>query len=154
MRLKFNDTIICDIDGTIANCEHRKHHVTSKPKNHDAFYAGVRDDTPIPNVMRLVFKLISGVGVPVQLTFVTGRPERCRDDTVAWLADYGFAKNTYDLFMRKDKDYRQDYIVKQEILDKHIDKERVWFVLDDREQVVNMWRRNGLTCFQVAEGKF
>jgi hypothetical protein len=56
--------------------------------------------------------------------------------------------------MRKDKDYRQDYIVKQDILDKHIDKSKVWVVLDDRDQVVQMWRRNGLTCLQVSDGNF
>ena len=27
-------------------------------------------------------------------------------------------------------------------------------VLDDRNQVVKMWRENGLTCLQVAEGDF
>jgi len=58
------------------------------------------------------------------------------------------------MFMRKDKDYRQDYMVKQDILDKHIDKSKVWVVLDDRDQVVQMWRRNGLTCLQVADGNF
>ena len=56
--------------------------------------------------------------------------------------------------MRQDGDFRRDDIVKQEILDKYIDKDRVLFVLDDRDQVVDMWRRNGLTCFQVAEGDF
>jgi hypothetical protein len=56
--------------------------------------------------------------------------------------------------MRKDGDFRADNVVKQEILDAHIDKDRVLFVLDDRQQVVDMWRRNGLTCFQVAEGNF
>jgi hypothetical protein len=56
--------------------------------------------------------------------------------------------------MRKDGDFRADYIVKQEILDAHIPKDRVLFVLDDRQQVVDMWRRNGLMCFQVAEGNF
>jgi hypothetical protein len=58
------------------------------------------------------------------------------------------------LYMRQDGDFRRDDIVKQEILDKYIDKDRVLFVLDDRDQVVDMWRRNGLTCFQVAEGDF
>jgi len=77
-----------------------------------------------------------------------------RADTVEWLKQTHLYPNDYTLLMRKDKDYRQDYIVKQEILDTHIDKTRVWFVLDDRKQVVDMWRRNGLTCLQVADGDF
>jgi hypothetical protein len=27
-------------------------------------------------------------------------------------------------------------------------------VFDDRDKVVAMWRRNGVACFQVAEGNF
>jgi len=27
-------------------------------------------------------------------------------------------------------------------------------VFDDRQQVVDMWRQNDLTCFQVADGNF
>jgi hypothetical protein len=74
---------------------------------------------------------------------------------VEWLFDNAcLSEDEYTLLMRKDGDFRADHIVKQEILDKHIDKERVLFVLDDRQQVVDMWRRNGLVCFQVAEGNF
>lgn len=146
--------VICDIDGTIANCEHRKHYVTERPKNHEAFYAGVKDDTPIWSVIKLVQTLLAYEGSQHELVFVTGRPERCRTDTVEWLKHTHLYPNDYTLLMRKDKDYRQDYIVKQEILDTHIDKSRVWLVLDDRKQVVDMWRRNGLTCLQVADGDF
>ena len=32
--------------------------------------------------------------------------------------------------------------------------DNVDMVFDDRQQVVDMWRANGLTCFQVAEGNF
>jgi hypothetical protein len=87
-----------------------------------------------------------------EIVFCSGRPERCRADTEAWLKKHDF--NHYALWMRQDGDFRRDDIVKQEILDKYIDKDRVLFVLDDRDQVVDMWRRNGLTCFQVAEGDF
>lgn len=57
------------------------------------------------------------------------------------------------LFMRASQDYRADDIIKQEILDL-LPKERIKYVLDDRERVVQMWRRNGLTCLQVADGEF
>ena len=147
-------TIICDIDGTIADCEHRKHHITTRPKNHDAFYAGVMDDKPIHSILGLLMVLMDYEGFRFKLVFVTGRPERCRDDTEEWLREQHIYPSDYTLFMRKDGDYRQDYIVKQEILDTKINKDEVWLVLDDRKQVVDMWRRNGLTCLQVADGNF
>jgi hypothetical protein len=146
--------IICDIDGTIADCEHRKHYITTKPKNHDAFYAGVRDDKPIGKIIGVLLSLLDEPRPP-SLIFVTGRPERTREDTEWWLAEYlHLCPEHYQMFMRKEKDYRQDYLVKQDILDKYIDKSKVWIVLDDRDQVVQMWRRNGLTCLQVADGNF
>jgi hypothetical protein len=57
--------------------------------------------------------------------------------------------------MRVAGDHRKDSIVKQEIFENHIDGMfDVQFVLDDRDQVVTMWRSLGLQCFQVAEGNF
>jgi len=149
------DTIICDLDGTLANCEHRVHYVRDKPKNWDMFYAGIRKDEINVPVLFVLDALLNREPVPFKIIFCSGRPDRCREDTVWWLREYcGFGSDDYILLMRKDGDHRADYIVKQEILDQHIDKERVMFVLDDRQQVVDMWRRNGLTCFQVAEGNF
>jgi hypothetical protein len=156
--IDMKDIIVCDLDGTLANCEHRVHHVRSKPKNWDAFYAGVKDDT-VNHAVHEVLINMCGWRMhqeyrQVNAIFCTGRPERCRSDTEAWLMDNTEAPSDFILLMRKDGDFRADHIVKQEILDTHIDKERVLFVLDDRQQVVDMWRRNGITCFQVAAGDF
>ena len=60
-----------------------------------------------------------------------------------------------DLLMRKDNDDRKDSIVKKEIYDNEIlGKYNVLFVLDDRDQVVKLWRSLGLVCLQVANGDF
>jgi hypothetical protein len=57
--------------------------------------------------------------------------------------------------MRKKGDRREDYLVKEEIYKNHIDQiYNVMFVLEDRKQVVDMWRRLGLTCLQCAPGEF
>jgi len=57
--------------------------------------------------------------------------------------------------MRPTGDNRKDAIVKREIFDREIrDRYRILFVLDDRNQVVDMWRELGLTCLQVAPGDF
>lgn len=147
--------IVCDLDGTLADCEHRVHHVRTKPANWDAFFAGVKDDKLNYPVLHVLDKFMNYEGWHYNIIFCSGRPERCRQDTEDWLlSNCGFFIAQYTLLMRKDGDFRADHIVKQEILDKHIDKERVLFVLDDRQQVVDMWRRNGLVCFQVAEGNF
>ncbi len=74
-------------------------------------------------------------------------------ETMKWLNDNGIKFD--DLYMRFTNDSRIDSIVKQEIYEMCIkDKYNVLFVLDDRDQVVNMWREQGLKCLQVAEGNF
>lgn len=83
---------------------------------------------------------------------MSGRDSVCRVETEAWLDGI----ITYDnLFMRPEKDMRPDNIVKAELFDTYVrDNFDVQFVLDDRDQVVDMWRRMGITCLQVAEGDF
>ena len=168
------DIIICDLDGTLCGIEHRLHHVQKADNNGlkrkpdwDAFFDGILDDVINEPVLRVLQEMSLGnCGCSYgsnhrELIFCSGRPERCRADTVEWLhrADEDLFDpdpelENYKLYMRKDGDYRSDVIVKQEILDAHIDEDRVLFVLDDRQSVVDMWRRNGLTCFQVAAGDF
>lgn len=145
------DIIICDLDGTLCDITHRLIHVKPKTKKDwDAFFDGIRDDAVNEPVLRFLWMAMDFS----EIVFCSGRPERCRADTISWLNTEAFPFGDCPLYMRKDGDYRSDVIVKQEILDAHIDKDRVLFVLDDRQSVVDMWRRNGLTCFQVAEGNF
>jgi predicted kinase len=84
---------------------------------------------------------------------VSGRKEKFRDQTLQFLQKYNI--EFMKLFMRKDDDDRKDSIVKKEIYDNEIlGKYNVHFVLDDRSQVVHLWRSLGLTCLQVADGDF
>jgi hypothetical protein len=57
--------------------------------------------------------------------------------------------------MRNNEDYRNDFMVKEEIyLEKIAPYYLVKLIFDDRDSVVKMWRSHGLTCFQVADGDF
>jgi len=61
----------------------------------------------------------------------------------------------WNIHMRKADDYRKDDEVKYEMYKEHVeDTHFIHYVLDDRNQVVDMWRKVGLTCFQVAPGDF
>ena len=131
--------IICDIDGTLALMSGRSPYEWVK----------VGDDTVNRPVLHLL-KNYSGS----QVIFVSGRDSVCRASTVDWLFYKAGIANPI-LFMRAEGDMRKDSIVKRELFDEHIrDSYDVQFVLDDRDQVVEMWRSLGLACFQVAEGDF
>ena len=54
----------------------------------------------------------------------------------------------------KTMNFVSDEILKKDMLDKHVDINDVFLVVDDRNKVVDMWRSLGLTVFQVADGDF
>jgi len=141
--------IIVDLDGTLANIEHRRHHVTKKPPNWKAFNEDMIYDT-INEWCKL---LVMSFARSHQILFVTSRHEEYFGLTDAFLKINGLLE--YDLFMRKDKDFRKDSIIKQEIYEQHIEPYfDVLFCIDDRQQVVDMWRSLGLVCLQCDVGDF
>jgi len=90
------------------------------------------------------------------ILIATGRNESDRKVTVEWLDNVAGIKGLYQkLYMRPASDFRADDIVKGEILDKMLkDGYQPSMVFDDRDSVVNEWRRRGLRCLQVAPGDF
>lgn len=139
--------ILCDIDGTLADCRHRLHHVLPGTKRDwNAFFAAMGEDIPIDPVADLVIAARCGA---VSLVLCSGRPETYRPETEAWLKRYTIH---YDqLYMRPAGDTRADNIVKGEMLDRiKSDGWDPFIVIDDRESVVRMWRERGLVCLQAA----
>lgn len=142
---------IFDIDGTLADLTHRRHHVENKPKNWPAFHAGCVDDTPIGHICDLARRLHS---TGTDLILVTGRNEAYRMQTVKWLHEVAQLPPVV-VYMRADGDFRDDSIIKVELLEK---AKRDGYVpimaFDDRDRVVKMWREQGIPCAQVAPGDF
>lgn len=142
------ELVIFDIDGTLADISQRVHHIRSKPKNWNAFNAGMAKDKAIHSMIQLC-NILYAAGLHIILC--SGRNERNRPETVEWLRQQGV--NYHELFLRKDEDFRSDAVVKREIL-RNLDKSKILFVVEDRSRVVEMWRSEGLTCLQCAPGEF
>jgi len=141
---------ICDIDGTIANTEHRIHYITNGHKDWKAWHANSHKDEPINEVVELLH-LAHNAGIAIVLC--TARDEMCRQDTVEWLTYFSIPYD--ELYMRKLGDRRDDDIVKFELLEQIYEAGyEPTLVLDDRDRVVKMWRAAGLRCLQVAPGDF
>jgi len=143
--------VIFDIDGTLANINHRRAFVQSRPKNWPAFNRGMVNDTVYEDILWL-YSMFESRDDTIML-IASGRGSENRATTEKWLADN---KITYEkLYMRPAKDSRQDYIIKQELLEQiRKDFGEPFMVFDDRTQVVDMWRRHGIRCMQVAPGDF
>ena len=136
--------VLVDIDGTVAAMGNRS--------PFDWHKVGV--DTPKWPIINLV-KALRASGYAI--VFFSGRDSVCREETIAWLNQYfDWQESEYELFMRSERDNRKDAIIKQELFEKHIvGRYYVELVVDDRQQVVDMWRRTlGLTCVQVDYGDF
>ena len=139
--------VMADMDGTLALLNGRSPYDESR----------VIDDLPNTGVISTLRALIeSGYDV----VFMSGRTEGCRADTETWLQQHVmiydmFRTGDAQLFMRPIGDNRPDHVVKLELFDKYVrDRYDVRVVLDDRDQVVRLWRSLGLTCLQVADGHF
>lgn len=140
---------IFDIDGTLADCSHRIHHIESSPKNWDAFFAACDQDLPIEHICDLARLLI----YETLVVYVSGRSDQCRGQTEDWLK-----KNelwTGALYMRREGDHRPDDIIKIELLEQlRADGWEPIMAFDDRQRVVDAWRAAGIPCAQVAPGDF
>lgn len=136
--------IIVDIDGTVAERD------PIQPFDDRT----ITWRLPIKVIVELVLDLYaSGYGI----IFVTGRKYNTRVKTVAWIKTHMLLEETdYHLFMRGDDDDRPDHDIKLQVWEDCIKGKfpEIKFILDDRNQVVKMWRSQGLTCLQVAEGDF
>ena len=142
--------IVFDIDGTLANIDHRRHHVAVKPKNWPAFQAAAHLDTTHEAVAILARSLAT---LAHRIILCSGRGEQERPVTEVWLKKHQISYQR--LYMRTEKDYRADDVIKQELLAQmRADGYDPWLAFDDRDRVVAMWRRNGIVCAQVAEGNF
>ena len=134
--------VIVDIDGTIALRGDRNPYSVES----------VEHDKPNIPVIELV-KLLSKSGV--QMVFVSGRLEAAREGTIRFIERH-IPNLDFELHMRPNGDFQPDQDLKFEIYTKLIAPTKdVWFVLDDRDKVVNMWRNVlNLPTFQVGEGRF
>jgi len=156
--------IIFDIDGTVANLDHRLGFVRTHPRNYEAFEAAVSHDSVIEPVKYLYDMIVGQIELasnePInRVIFASGRSERCREETEKWLQDNGFW-DYEELYMRPSfiegtdrKDTRPDYVIKEEILiQMREDGFDPKICFDDRLQVVKAWPKLGVFCFCVNQG--
>jgi beta-phosphoglucomutase-like phosphatase (HAD superfamily) len=151
--------VIFDLDGTLADCTHRIPLLEKldadvrekKPIGNEvweAFYRASIHDKPIwPVINTLTGLRQSGA----QIEIWTGRSDFVREETEAWLARHAMHP-CYLTNMRPHGNHIPDHVLKKQWLEAA--KEKPHLVFEDRARVVEMWRANGITCCQVAEGNF
>lgn len=145
--------IVFDLDGTLCDIEHRRSLVTKPRSDWLEFYRACVDDKPKKQVLRVMRALLRERNM---IQIWSGRSEIVREATMDWFNRHAPWAMGIKLLMRPDKDYTPDNELKEGWLDSiHENTDlRVELVFDDRQKVVDMWRRRGITCMQVATGNF
>lgn len=152
--------IIVDLDGTIAFDDHRRKLIPAE--GWDAYFAACPNDEPNPQVIE-VMHMFNQKGYRIHI--LTGRAECTMEATANWLTRHDVPY--HNIMMRKDSDYdssshdsnpdnfRSDEDVKAEMLENAgLSADNVFLVLDDRDVMLDFWRKNGFTAWQVRpEGK-
>lgn len=143
---------VFDIDGTIANNEHRSHllpssdlHLTSSWRDYNKACSGDSPIIPMINMMNALSELS-----PVYI--MTSRSDEVEYMTLEWLQ---YNNVDYDvIYMRKRLDNRKDYIIKEEWLNDLCkgDKKNV-IIFEDNRNVISHLRNCGYTVMSVCEYK-
>ena len=145
-----NKCVVFDIDGTLCDIRHRLHHLGQTPKDWESFKKKIVNDKPFEDIIWMS-RLFFLMGIPVIIC--TAREEFSRELTLDWLVENNVEFE--DLFMRQDKDFRDDGVVKKELLAQiraEWGEPLFWF--DDRDRVVKALREEGVRVLQVANGDF
>lgn len=144
--------VLFDLDGTLADGDHRLHHIKKEPKDWRAYFAACGGDETIPHMI----ELLEALDPVFKVFIVSGRSDEVRSETMAWLrkhTDVFWPED--DVIMRKAGDHRPDDEIKIEMLAEiRARGYEPLFAIDDRSRVVVAWRAAGVPCLQCAPGDF
>ncbi|RRA50472.1 hypothetical protein [Acidipila sp. EB88] len=143
--------VVFDLDGTLADCSHRLHHIKGDgPKDWDAFFRDCPKDQPLEKIIAIA-RAMFAAGHDVEIW--SARCDSVREATKAWLALMDVPHKL--LLLRKVGDHRNDDVLKREWLEEARQEGfPVDLVFEDRARMVAMYREAGVTCLQVADGSF
>ena len=155
------NTIIFDLDGTIAIIDKRRikagspsgKRPTPSKMDWDVFHdpSNIKLDEPNTPVIKMA-QLFAEDGF--NIVILSGRTDKTERTTRSWLSRNKVPFHKLVMRPHKTMNFVPDDILKKDMLDKYVDIDDVFLVVDDRDKVVKMWRSLGLPVFQVADGDF
>ena len=158
IKMTTNDKwVIFDLDGTLADIEARRK-LATKPNGKldwDIFFdpENIKLDQPNHAVIKMA-QILAESGHMIAI--FSGRSKGTQFATKSWLNRHNVPYHVIKMRPTgRDWMFKPDDQLKQNWLDDLFpDKSKIVCVFDDRNKVVDMWRKNDLTCMQVAPGNF
>ena len=163
--------IIFDLDGTLADCEHRRHFIDPNSVNHlrdedgyynvltgekwkpdwQSFYDACDKDEPIIQVID-IWNLQISLGMMGIHQIWSGRSESVRKKTDQWLDKNLLCFESHQLKMRPIGNTEPDEVLKERWLDEVIAQgNTIDFVFDSHPGSIAMWRRRGIFVFNCCQ---
>ena len=138
-----------DLDGVLSDAASRQHFLEGGRRDWDAFFEACGDDPLIDEVARLLELL----DPTLRIVLLTGRPQRVRPQTVAWLERYQLRWHL--LVMR---DYG-DYAAAREFKRRSVEELRSYgfdlrLAFEDDRRNLAMFRAEGVPCVYIHSGYY
>lgn len=130
-------TAVVDLDGVLADVRHRVHHVERRPKDWASFFEAAPRD-PVLEEGRRVVEALAGVH---RIVYLSGRPERCREDTERWLCEHDLPQAPVRLRPRYDR--RPSRLYKVDVLRELAEERPIAVLVDDDPDVLKAARAAG-----------
>ncbi|MFJ2813703.1 hypothetical protein ACIQOU_10700 [Streptomyces sp. NPDC091279] len=134
---------VFDLDNTLADTSHRQRFLERSPRDWNAFFAAAPHDPPLAEGVALALTSAE----ECEIVYLTGRPERCRRDTLDWLTAHGLPEGR--LYLRRDADRRPARHTKLEVLRRLARTRQIRMLVDDDALVCDAARQAGFTVVRA-----
>lgn len=135
---------VFDLDGTLTDTRHRNHWIEGKPRQWEQFFAAAGLDEAHPEGLAA---LRTAHEAGLAIVYLSGRPERTRDATEAWLRRHDCPAGP--VLLRSDRDRSPAAEIKLRALRRLAQQQRLALLVDDDPAVVDAIRRHPELVEQV-----
>ncbi len=142
-------TVVFDMDGVLSDASRRQHYLDRPFRDWEAFFQACGDDELIAEVGRLLEVL----DPDLKVLLLTARPQRVRNQTLAWLDRYGLR---WDLLVMRDwDDLGSSRSYKQRVVGEFRDYGfELRLAFEDDRRNVDMFHAEGVPCVYIHSGYY
>jgi phosphoglycolate phosphatase-like HAD superfamily hydrolase len=141
--------VVFDMDGVLSDASRRQHYLDRPFRDWEAFFQACGDDDLIAEVARLLEVL----DTDLRVLLLTARPQRVRDQTLAWLQRYGLR---WDLLVMRDwDDFGSSRSYKQRVVGEFREYGfELRLAFEDDRRNVDMFHAEGVPCVYIHSGYY
>jgi FMN phosphatase YigB (HAD superfamily) len=142
-----SNLVLVDLDGTLTDNSHRQRFLDQKPRDWEGWYEAAGKDEPHQEMISMV----NALSEQYLIVIITARIESSREVTEKWLELHEVTHHM--LIMRPTDNRVDDHLWKIEVA-RLFGLDNIEFVIEDRQRIVDAWRKMNVRCLQTDVGDF